>query len=149
MAPVAEILNQSPSPHRTLPVEPHHPSAMVIIQTDPRPMGIYGVIEQTKAPWSRRHHPSSSRIDRHAIHGHSAMAGNGEVCLIPSAGSAYTYVARRFCTPPRLRCRLGMVMDYLINPLICTAFCAKAAMNILPGLSFTSGLSFSPPSSPG
>ena len=29
-----------------------------------------------------------------------------------------------------------MVMDYLINPLICTAFCAKAAMNILPGLSF-------------
>jgi len=30
----------------------------------------------------------------------------------------------------------GMVMDYLINPLICTAFCAQAAMNILPGLSF-------------
>ena len=29
-----------------------------------------------------------------------------------------------------------MVMDYLINPLICIAFCAKAAMNILPGLSF-------------
>jgi amino acid transporter len=30
----------------------------------------------------------------------------------------------------------GMVMDYLLNPLICTAFCAKAAMNILPGLSY-------------
>jgi amino acid transporter len=30
----------------------------------------------------------------------------------------------------------GMVMDYLINPLICTAFCAQAAMNILPGLSY-------------
>ena len=30
----------------------------------------------------------------------------------------------------------GMVMDYLINPLICTAFCAQAAMNIVPGLSF-------------
>jgi len=29
-----------------------------------------------------------------------------------------------------------MVMDYLINPLICVAFCAQAAMNILPGLSF-------------
>jgi putrescine importer len=29
-----------------------------------------------------------------------------------------------------------MVMDYLLNPLICTAFCAKAAMNILPGLSY-------------
>ena len=30
----------------------------------------------------------------------------------------------------------GMVMDYLLNPLICTAFCAKATMNIVPGLSF-------------
>jgi amino acid transporter len=27
-------------------------------------------------------------------------------------------------------------MDYLLNPLVCTAFCAKAAMNILPGLSY-------------
>ena len=27
-------------------------------------------------------------------------------------------------------------MDYLLNPLICTAFCAKAAMNIVPGLPF-------------
>jgi amino acid transporter len=30
----------------------------------------------------------------------------------------------------------AMVMDYLLNPLICTAFCAKAAMNIVPGLNF-------------
>jgi len=30
----------------------------------------------------------------------------------------------------------AMVMDYLLNPLICTAFCAKAAMNILPGLNY-------------
>jgi amino acid transporter len=29
-----------------------------------------------------------------------------------------------------------MVMDYLLNPLICTAFSAKAAMNIVPGLPF-------------
>ncbi len=27
----------------------------------------------------------------------------------------------------------SMVMDYLLNPLICTAFSAKAAMNIVPG----------------
>ena len=36
----------------------------------------------------------------------------------------------------------GMVMDYLLNPLICTAFCAKAAMNILPGLSFYAWIVF-------
>jgi putrescine importer len=30
----------------------------------------------------------------------------------------------------------SMVMDYVLNPLICVAFCAKAAMNIVPGISF-------------
>jgi amino acid transporter len=29
-----------------------------------------------------------------------------------------------------------MVMDYILNPLICVAFCAKATMNILPGPSY-------------
>jgi putrescine importer len=30
----------------------------------------------------------------------------------------------------------SLVMDYLLGPLICMAFCAKAAMNILPGLPY-------------
>jgi putrescine importer len=54
----------------------------------------------------------------------------------PSAGSAYTYVGREL--HPHLGFITGwsMAMDYMINPIICTIWCSKAAMNILP-LPFT------------
>ncbi len=46
----------------------------------------------------------------------------------PSAGSAYTYVTREI--HPSLGFLVGwsMLMDYLLNPLICTVWSAKAAM---------------------
>jgi putrescine importer len=56
--------------------------------------------------------------------------------VYPSAGSAYTYVGQEIHSALGFIVGWGMVMDYLLNPLICTAFCAKAAMNILPGLSY-------------
>jgi amino acid transporter len=56
--------------------------------------------------------------------------------IYPSAGSAYTYVGQEMHSSLGYVVGWGMVMDYLINPLICTAFCAQAAMNIVPGLSF-------------
>ena len=38
--------------------------------------------------------------------------------------------------PPALGFATGwsMLMDYVLNPLICTVWCAKAAMNILPAV---------------
>ena len=50
----------------------------------------------------------------------------------PSAGSAYTFVGRGI--HPHLGFVTGwaMAMDYLLNPIICTIWCSKAAMNILP-----------------
>src|SRR5580658_580148 len=56
--------------------------------------------------------------------------------VYPSAGSAYTYVAQEMHSALGYVVGWGMVMDYLLNPLICTAFCAKAAMNIFPGLNY-------------
>src|SRR5437667_12231248 len=29
-----------------------------------------------------------------------------------------------------------MVMDYILNPIICTIWCSKAAMNVLPGIPY-------------
>src|SRR5256885_5017302 len=54
----------------------------------------------------------------------------------PSAGSAYTYVGREMHPALGYVTGWSMVMDYLLNPLICTAFSAKAAMNIVPGMPF-------------
>lgn len=50
----------------------------------------------------------------------------------PSAGSAYTFVGREI--NPHLGFMTGwsMAMDYMLNPIICTIWCSKAAQNILP-----------------
>jgi len=50
----------------------------------------------------------------------------------PSAGSAYTFVGREI--NPHLGFVTGwsMAMDYILNPVICTIWCSKAAQNILP-----------------
>jgi len=104
---------------------------MVIIQPT-APMGIYGVISN-KAPRSRSHTILIAMVamlfTAISLWPHGAR-------FYPSAGSAYTYVGRR-CTPP-----LGYVVGWghgdglPLEPAHRTAFCAKAAMNIVPGLSY-------------
>src|SRR5437899_2007933 len=50
----------------------------------------------------------------------------------PSAGSAYTYVGRELHPALGYLTGWSMTMDYILNPLICTIWCSKAAGNILP-----------------
>jgi amino acid transporter len=54
----------------------------------------------------------------------------------PEGGSAYTYVGREL--HPALGYMAGwcMAMDYILNPLICTIWCAKAAGNFVPGIPY-------------
>jgi putrescine importer len=49
----------------------------------------------------------------------------------PSAGSAYTYVGRELHPALGYVTGWSMTMDYILNPLICTIWCSKAAGNIL------------------
>src|SRR5882724_3418274 len=50
----------------------------------------------------------------------------------PSAGSAYTYVGRELHPALGYVTGWSMTMDYILNPLICTIWCSKAAGNIIP-----------------
>ena len=52
--------------------------------------------------------------------------------VYPEGGSAFLYVGKEL--HPSLGYMTGwcMVMDYILNPLICTIWCAKAAGNFLP-----------------
>src|ERR1051325_4496284 len=50
----------------------------------------------------------------------------------PSAGSAYTYVGQVIHPARGFVAGWSMLMDYVLNPLICTIWCSKAAMNIIP-----------------
>jgi amino acid transporter len=54
----------------------------------------------------------------------------------PSAGSAYTYVAREVHAVPGYLTGWSMAMDYILNPLICTILLSKLAMNYLPGVPY-------------
>lgn len=54
----------------------------------------------------------------------------------PSAGSAYTYVGQEIHPALGYVTGWSMLMDYAINPLICTIWCAKAALNIAPWIPY-------------
>jgi putrescine importer len=54
----------------------------------------------------------------------------------PSAGSAFTYVGQEIHPALGYVVGWGMVMDYLLNPLICTIFCAQLAGNVAPGVPY-------------
>jgi putrescine importer len=103
---------------------------MVIIQPT-APMGIYGVISNT----AQGHVVTAILIAMIAMLftaiSYGRMAG-----VYPSAGSSFTYVGQEVHAAFGYIVGWAMVMDYLLNPLICTAFCAKAAMNIFQGLSY-------------
>src|SRR5229473_4382349 len=52
----------------------------------------------------------------------------------PSAGSAFTYVAQEIHPAAGYVTGWGMVMDYMLNPLICTIWCAQQAHDFAPSL---------------
>src|SRR5438477_10619986 len=52
----------------------------------------------------------------------------------PSAGSAFTYVAQEIHPAAGYVTGWSMVMDYMLNPLICTIWCAQQAHDCAPGL---------------
>lgn len=56
--------------------------------------------------------------------------------VYPHGGSAFLYVGKEI--HPSLGYITGwcLVMDYVLNPLICTIWCSKAAMNFLPGVPY-------------
>jgi len=94
-------------------------------------MGIYGVISNK----AEGHVVTTILIAMVAMI-FTAISYGRMARAYPSAGSAYTYVGQEIHPALGYITGWSMVMDYILNPLISTAFCAKAAMNILPVLSY-------------
>lgn len=103
---------------------------MVIIQPT-APMGIYGVISNKAVG-----HVVTTILIAMVAMLFTAVSYGKMAAAYPSAGSAFTYVGKEMHPVLGYITGWSMVMDYILNPLICIAFCAKAAMNILPGLSY-------------
>lgn len=98
---------------------------MVIQPTAPMP--IYGVVSQ-----EARGHVVTAVLCAMIAMLLTAVSYGRMARVYPSAGSAYAYVRGEFGNFPGYLIGWGILLDYLLNPLICTIWCAKAASNILP-----------------
>jgi amino acid transporter len=63
----------------------------------------------------------------------TAMSYGRMARVYPSAGSAYTYVGRELHPSLGYVTGWSMTMDYVLNPLICTIWSAKAMADLLTG----------------
>jgi putrescine importer len=99
---------------------------IVIIQPI-APMGIYGVVSNE----ARGHVVTTILIAMVAML-FTAVSYGKMARAYPSAGSAYTYVGQEIRPSLGYVTGWAMVMDYILNPLICTIICGKLTQNILP-----------------
>ena len=64
----------------------------------------------------------------------TAMSYGRMARAYPSAGSAFTYVAQEIHPAVGYVTGWGMVMDYIVNPLICVIWCAGQAHEFAPAI---------------
>lgn len=103
---------------------------IVIIQPT-APMGIYGVVNNV----ARGHVVTTILIAMVAML-FTAVSYGRMARIYPSAGSAYTYVGRELNPVAGYVVGWSMLMDYLLNPIICAIWCSAAARNVLPSIPY-------------
>jgi putrescine importer len=103
----------------------------IIIIQPTAPMGIYGVVSNV----ANGHVVTTILIAMVAML-FTAVSYGRMARVYPSAGSAYTYVGKEL--HPVLGYIVGwsMLMDYLLNPIICAIWCSAAAQNVLPSVPY-------------
>ena len=95
------------------------------------PMGIFGVVSLE----ARGHVVTTILIGMCAML-LTAISYGRMARVYPSAGSAFTYVAQELHPGLGYATGWSMLMDYVLNPIICTIWCSKAAMNVVPELPY-------------
>src|ERR1700704_2335713 len=101
---------------------------MVIVQPI-APMGVYGIISNKAGG-----HVVTTILIAMVAMLFTAIGYGRMARVYPSAGSAYTYVGQEIHPVLGYVTGWAMVMDYILNPLICTILCSKLTQNILPGV---------------
>jgi putrescine importer len=103
----------------------------IIIIQPTAPMGIYGVVSNVAGG-----HVVTTILIAMVAMLFTAFSYGRMARVYPSAGSAYTYVGKEL--NPMLGYVVGwsMLMDYLLNPIICAIWCSAAAQNILPSVPY-------------
>jgi putrescine importer len=122
----AVVTNSGPGLRRTLTLWDLILYGVIVIQPV-APMSVFGVLSER----GRGHVVTAILIAMVAMlftgisYGRMARA-------YPSAGSAFTYVAQEIHPGIGYVTGWSMVMDYILNPLICTIWCAQQAHDFAP-----------------
>jgi putrescine importer len=96
----------------------------IIIIQPTAPMPVFGVVSQ-----AARGHVVTAILVAMVAMMFTAVSYGRMARVYPTAGSAYTYVSREIHPGFGYLTGWSITMDYLLNPLICTIWCAKAAAN--------------------
>src|SRR5215471_14609925 len=130
MAMATEAVAAAPRLRRALTLWNLVIIGIVIIQPI-APMGLFGVVNNAAAG-----HVVTTILIAMVAMLFTAISYGMLARVYPSAGSAYTYVGQEIHAGLGYLTGWAMVMDYILNPLICTIICAKLTQNILPGMPF-------------
>jgi putrescine importer len=103
----------------------------IILVQPTAPMPLFGVV-QTEA----KGHVVTAVLIAMVAMLFTAMSYGRMARAYPSAGSAYTYVGNEMHPGLGFLTGWSMLLDYVINPVICTIWCAKAAGNIAPSIPY-------------
>src|SRR5512132_3355203 len=101
----------------------------VIVIQPVAPMSVFGVLSQ------RGHgHVVTTILIAMIAMLFTAISYGRMARAYPSAGSAFTYVGQEINPGLGYVTGWSMVMDYVLNPLICTIICSKLTQNFIPGI---------------
>ncbi len=104
----------------------------IIIIQPTAPMGIYGVVSNL----AHGHVVTTIAIAMVAML-FTAISYGRMARVYPRAGSAFTYVSEEFNPKAGYIVGWAMLMDYVLNPIICVIWCSQAARNIVPGVPYS------------
>jgi len=103
----------------------------VIVLQPTAPMAVFGVI------YARgQGHVATTVLIALIAMLFTAIAYGRMARAYPSAGSAFTYVGQEINPALGYITGWSMVMDYMLNPLICISWCSTASMAFAPGVPF-------------
>jgi len=103
----------------------------IVLITITAPLPIFGIISN-----EAKGHVATSILFAMIAMLFTAISYGRMASVYPLAGSAFSYVGRSINPAIGFLAGWGMVMDYMLNPILSTIWCSKAMMNILPGIPY-------------
>lgn len=103
----------------------------IIIIQPTAPMGIYGVVSNVAGG-----HVVTTILIAMIAMLFTALSYGRMARVYPSAGSAYTYVGKEIHPLAGYVVGWSMLMDYILNPIICAIWCSAAAQNVIPQIPY-------------